>query len=338
MKQKVILTTCFGIEDVVEKELKERDEKSRVLERRKGRVIAEISSLKKVLSMRSIHHVIALKDHFEFSSLEELKERFGKIDFSDVLQKGKTFRITCERVSIEKEHGFTSMDVQRECGEMIVRKYGNKVSLKNFDVEIRVDVVDNLAWVGVQLTKQSLHQRGYRCFAHPAALKPSLAYAMLRIAGVKRENTLLDPMCGGGTIAIEAALSLGCKKIFASDRNPEFVKGALSNAERAGIKEKINFLVADCRKLWWIKEVDKIVTNPPFGVRMGRSRRYLGNLYFRFLSSARDVVNECICLLTLRCEIFRRVLERVGGFEIAHQRTVGQGDIFPKLVVLRKTF
>ncbi len=332
----LLLTTCFGIEDVVEKELKEKDEKSKVIEKRKGRVIVEVSDLEKVFSMRSVHHVIKLLSIFNFNNLKEIKQKLSEIDFSAELRETEKFRITSERVSISKQHDFTSLDLQREAGEVIVTKYKKKVDLKNFDTEIRVDVIDDVCYVGIQLTKESLHKRGYRVFAHSAALKPSLAYAMLRIVDLKKKDTLLDPMCGGGTIAIEAAIAINPRKIFASDKNANYVKGAKKNAEKAGVLDKITFAVKDIKEMGWVGEVDKIVTNPPFGVRMGRGNAYIRKLYFDFLKSARNVVKDRICLLSLKSNIFKQVLKKINDFYIVHERTVGHGNIYPKLFILER--
>ena len=88
---KLLLTTCFGIEDVVEKELKEKDEKSKVIEKRKGRVIVEVSDLEKVFSMRSVHHVIKLLSVFNFNNLKEIKQKLSEIDFSAELRETEKF-------------------------------------------------------------------------------------------------------------------------------------------------------------------------------------------------------------------------------------------------------
>jgi len=330
---RLILTTCFGIEDVVAKELTERISAAKIVELRKGRVIVDVKRIEPVLGLRSIHHVIKLLSVFEFSDIKALAQKIMRIDFSEELKSSKTFRITSERAG---NHEFTSLDLQRIAGEIIVKRYGKKVSLKNFDTEIRVDVIDNLCYVGVQLTRESLHKRGYRVFEHPAALKPTLAYAMLRIAGVKKSESLLDPMCGGGTIAIEAALSVKPRKIFASDKNEKYVEGAKLNAEKAGVARDIEFAVRACRDMRWVGEVDKIVTNPPFGVRMGRGRRFLRKLYFDLLNAGYEVVRDKICLLSLKSSLFKYAVKTHGKFRIVHERTVGHGDIYPKLFVLEK--
>jgi tRNA (guanine6-N2)-methyltransferase len=159
---------------------------------------------------------------------------------------------------------------------------------------------------------------------------------MLRIVDLKKNDSLLDPMCGGATIPIEAALSIEPKKIFASDRNEKYIEGAKKNAEKADVLNKIEFAVKDCKDMTWVGEVDKIITNPPFGVRIGKGRRFLRRLYFNFLNASYDVVNDRICLLSLKSSLFKYVLKKHGKFKIIHERIVGHGNIYPKLFVLEK--
>lgn len=334
---KLILTTCFGIEDVVAKELKEKDREAKILELRKGRVMVDVKKLEPVFTMHSIHHVIKMVSIFRFKTIQDISQKLKETNLDDLLD-ADTFRVTSERACTKTKysHSFTSIDIQKIAGDIILKKYKKKVDLENFDKEIRVDVIDNVCFVGIQLTKNSLHKRGYRVFEHLAALKPTLAYAMLRIIDLRKNESLLDPMCGGGTIPIEAALTIKPKKIFASDKNEKYVQGAKLNAKNAGVLDKIGFETKDCKDMSWVGEVDKVVTNPPFGVRIGRNRKFLKKLYSDFLKACNEVVKDKICLLSLKSNLFKHALKKHGKFRIVHERIVGHGNIYPKLYVIEK--
>ena len=73
-------------------------------------------------------------------------------------------------------------------------------------MRVAVHVVRDQAELYLDLAGESLHQRGYRSEAREAPIKETLAAAMLRLAGWDRKRPLVDPMCGSGTIAIEALL------------------------------------------------------------------------------------------------------------------------------------
>lgn len=339
-----ILFTCPpGLEDIVALELTEKAKVEKIEIRPfgiKGRLLAIIdTTIEKLLSMKSVEHILIYLGSFNIKKdsegLKQIYEKIKDIDFSQYLKKENTFRITSER---KGQHNFTSIDIQKVAGQAIVDKYGNKVKLKGFDVEIRVDVIDEKCLVGIALTSKALHRRGYRVFNHPAALNPVIAYGMVRLSKFKENEFLVDPMTGGGTIPIEAAMHVACKaKIVGLDINPKFVEGAKLNAEVAGVGKCINFEVWDCYKLSEkFKEVDKIVTNPPYGIRMG-SISYVKRLFARFLEQAYKVLKNEGIFTTLALKKIHPLdlLEKV-GFEIIEERNILHGNLNVDLIICRK--
>jgi putative N6-adenine-specific DNA methylase/tRNA (guanine6-N2)-methyltransferase len=341
---KFLLTTNPGIEDIVEKEVRENFKVEKVEKFLQGKVFVSFKkvNLKKLFELHSVYHIIKYVSQFEISSttqkgLEEIYKMLKRIEIEE-MKKVKTFRITSQRIG---EHSFTSILVQKFAGQALVDKYDKKVDLKNFDLNVIVDVIGKKVFVGLQLTKESLHKRFERKFDHPAAIKAPLAYAMLRLANLKKKDVLLDPFCGGGTIPIEAALVWdGDIKILASDWNKKFLEGAKLNARIAGVERFIEFRVGDAReleKVYGKNSIDKIVTNPPYGIRIGDKRK-VKNLYRSFLNSAWNVLNEKgkIVFITLRAGSFRILVQRSRKFLIEHERIVENGGLYPHIFVLKK--
>lgn len=168
-----------------------------------------------------------------------------------------------------------------------------------------------------------LHKRGYRLATAKAPLRETMASALVTASGWTPDAPLLDPFCGSGTIAIEAALMArrrapgfsrrfafmdwpgfdaalweGLKDearkeatdvpltILASDRDAGAIRAAKANAERAGVADAIRF---SCRALSAIEPPAAkgwIVTNPPYGVRVGE-KKLLRDLYSAFGSVLR---------------------------------------------------
>ena len=185
------------------------------------------------------------------------------------------------------------------------------------DLAIFVHLKKNHAGVFVDASGQSLHMRGYRARAGEAPLKETLAAAMLRISGWDRERTLLDPMCGSGTLPIEADLgargvpaqppgkrfgferwashdaeeSLMLSQVRAalvgaaradgprclgSDVDPNIVEIAKDNARKAGSIARFKTLaLADFEPP---SEPFHIVSNPPYGARLGADARFWSEL------------------------------------------------------------
>lgn len=270
----------------------------------------------------------------KFSNLEEIYKIVKQIDF-DFIKPEQSFAIRALRVG---EHDFTSIDIGRVAGQAVIDSYKEskgirlKVNLDEPDVIIRTDVIHNELYVGIDTTgDDALHKRWYRVYNHPAPLNSAIASCMIRLANWNKNKSLFDPMCGGGTIPIEAALKernipIGKNREFAYfklygkilpyiEENREFmeiygmdkfkkhVNGAIRNAESAGVKDTINFFQGDAtlKKL----EADIIITNPPYGLRIG-SKRILKDLYSKFVE---NLFADKIVVITAEYKIFESFLE-----------------------------
>jgi len=176
------------------------------------------------------------------------------------------------------------------------------------DLSIHVYANKNQFHVYLDTSGEPLLQRGYRKQAGTAPLKESLAAGLLYLAGWDKKTPIVDPFCGSGTILIEAALMASniapgiLRKHFAFeslnnfdkeafskvideaasqevdnvdfkfygfDHDPEAIKAARANARRAGVDHLIEFKVREVSKLAPPVEYGMIITNPPYGVRMG---------------------------------------------------------------------
>ncbi|MEM1557442.1 MAG: THUMP domain-containing protein [Thermoproteota archaeon] len=340
---KLLFTTNPGIEDIAIREVEETlGARASIFHNLPGKLIAEIDEkeLNRVFSLRSIYHAVkhisTLEVRIDDEGLLDIYRGLKEIEIED-LEKAKTFRVTGQRTG---EHSFTSVQIQKYAGQAILEKYGKKVDLENFDVNIVCDVVGSKCYVGVQLTREPLHKRFERPFNHPAAIKAPLAYGMLKIAEMKNGNVMLDPFCGGGTILIEAAQVWdGRITILGSDINSRFLEGAKMNIKAAGVEEYVSLKIADARRLdeFYDFKVDKIVTNPPYGVRLGRERN-LKELYLEFLNSASKIMKPDgrIVIINLKATAFRSVVFKTKKFKLVHERVVETGGLYPHIFVLEK--
>ena len=331
-RPQIMVSTIPGLEDVAAGELTERIG-ARIHQVRPsgvgGRVLAAVQRdmMQKVFSLRSIEHVVLLVKEFRIGrTLDALDEIYEQLSGLEV--DGSSFRITCERFG---EHQFSSMDVERVAGQAVLDSNRIPVNLSKPDTEIRVDVLKERCLVGIKLTKVPLHVRYRRAFEHPSALNPVVAYAMLRLSGMKKGDQLLDPFCGGGTIPIEAAQGWRDVDALGVDINPRFVEGAKRNAAAAGLEGRIRFVVGDatdlqrCLPKGWVP--NRVVSNLPFGLRSSISGP-LDRLYEDFLRSLRmmDWEAESICLLTSKAKLLREAARRA-GFRVRQRREISYGGI-----------
>jgi putative N6-adenine-specific DNA methylase len=155
--------------------------------------------------------------------------------------------------------------------------------------------------------REGLFKRGYRKNSVESPIKETMASALIQLSFWRDDRLLMDPMCGSGTIPIEGAL-IGINKapgldrnfasekwpaveekywkdariqaeekieknkklkIIASDIDPEAVKIARENAEKAGVEEYIEFKVMDVKEVKLPEKYGILITNPPYGERIG---------------------------------------------------------------------
>jgi putative N6-adenine-specific DNA methylase len=172
-----------------------------------------------------------------------------------------------------------------------------------------VRLVDDVCTLSIDSSGELLHRRGYRQAVAKAPLRETLAAAMLIGSKWNRQSPLVDPMCGSGTIAIEGAMmarniapGAGRKfafekwpghdaaawsrlvddaksaqaatidtTIIASDRDAGAVQAARTNAERAGVLADMTVEQLPLSAAEFPGETGWIVTNPPYGLRVGES-------------------------------------------------------------------
>lgn len=159
---------------------------------------------------RTLHRLLLVLARSSVESLAEIVAAVREVDLTAYLGPEQSFAVRARR---RGDHPFGSPDVEGAVGQAIVDEYRSEtggrppVDLDDPDVIFRVIVREDRATVTIDTTGQrSLHRRWYRRREHEAALRPTIAAAMLRIAGYEPGDRLVDPMCGAGTIPIEAAL------------------------------------------------------------------------------------------------------------------------------------
>ncbi|HXF60712.1 MAG TPA: methyltransferase domain-containing protein [Caldilineaceae bacterium] len=130
------------------------------------------------------------------------------------------------------------------------------------EINIRLFMEHEHVFVGMRLGERPLSRRAYKVAHVPGSLKPPVAAALLRLAGVRAGERVLDPFCGAGTILIEAAL-LGAHA-QGGDLAQAALAAATANAQAAGVE--IDVQRWDARRLpLEAAAVDRVVTNLPWG-------------------------------------------------------------------------
>lgn len=169
-------------------------------------------------------------------------------------------------------------------------------------MNIRIFIEKEECLLGVRVGLVPLHRRNYKQETLPGSLKAPVAYCMLRLAEIRKDESVLDPMCGVGTIALEAAAFT--KNIIAGDASQE----ALDIAQKSNHTDAdIAFCQRDVRHMTLADaSIDHIVTNAPFGkqVQIDQPELFFTELLQEFLRVLKKDGN--IIVLTDHTDMVRK--------------------------------
>ncbi|XP_037984629.1 THUMP domain-containing protein 2 isoform X3 [Motacilla alba alba] len=175
---------------------------------------------------------------------------------------GLSFRVSC-RCSGAIARILTSQEVGRAIGMALVKQCGWHADLRDPDLEIFVHLNDIHSVVGIPLFRLPLANREY---IRTAGLRSTVAWAMASLAEIRAGALVLDPMCGLGTILLEAAKEWPEACYWGADISDSQLEGADGNIRTAGLVDKIELLKASVKALPLPSEsFDSIISDIPFG-------------------------------------------------------------------------
>ena len=275
------------------------------------------------LRLRTAERVLLLIDSFRAETFEELFDRVFEIRWWDYIaeedqfiiqgrsRKSKLFSISdCQRIT------------EKAIIEKLKMKYKVSWFEKSGPrVKIEVSLLNDIAEITMDTSGDGLHKRGYREVNYKAPLSETIAASLVKLTFWNKYRILADPFCGSGTIPIEAAMiekniAPGLMRdfdfvnfkffdeeifkeekkkcyseikydekleILASDVSHKAIQIARANAEILGLDEDISFFQKDIRDLDLPDDYGIIITNPPYGERIGKKdvdelNRELGEL------------------------------------------------------------
>ena len=185
--------------------------------------------------------------------------------------KGKpSYRLVAQMIGT---HGYRRIDAQKALAQGLAGVFPAswKPAEENAAVEIWLTIHGATAICGLRLSDRTMRHRVYKVEHQPASLRPTIAAAMIRLAGARPGDVLLDPMCGAGTILAEQIelskiRKAGRIEVWGGDNEMSMLRAAASNLHRVGPALLVHW---DARRLPLPNEcVDRIVCNPPFGKQL----------------------------------------------------------------------
>ncbi|KAM4588123.1 tRNA (guanine(6)-N(2))-methyltransferase THUMP3 isoform 1-T3 [Odontesthes bonariensis] len=257
------------------------------------------------------------------------------------------FRVTCNRAG--DKHSFSSNEAARDFGGAVQEFFQWKADMTKFDIEVLLNIHNEEVFIGIALTEESLHRRNISHFG-PTTLRSTLCYGMLRLCEPQASDIILDPMCGTGAIPLEGAIEFNSSFYIAGDNNDMAVNRTVNNVchiqKRRAEKGSTSGLPIDtvqwdlCKLPMRTSSVDIIITDMPFGKRMG-SRKKNWELY---PSCLREMARVCrpgsgkAVILTQDKKCFAKAISRMGGlWRKLHTVWVNVGGLHAGVYLIKRT-
>ncbi|MBO4821636.1 MAG: methyltransferase [Prevotella sp.] len=309
MEFELIAKTFMGLEPILAKELTELGANDVQI----GRRMVSFKGDKELMYRANfqLHTAIRILKpiiHFKARSADDVYDEVLKVDWSKYLDPSKTFAVDSVIFSDEFRHSkFVAYKVKDAIVDQFRESTGNRpnISISNPDIRLHIHIADEDGTLSLDSSGESLHRRGYRQESVEAPLNEVLAAGMILMTGWKGDCDFIDPMCGSGTLLIEAALiaqniSPGVfRKSYAFEKWPDFdeelfdmiynddskerefkhhiygydidmkcVNTARINVKAAGLSQVISVEQADIKDFTQPAKKSIMVTNPPYGERI----------------------------------------------------------------------
>lgn len=306
---KLIAKTFQGLEDVLAKELTALGAK----EVTPGRRMVSFMGNKELMyranfSLRTAVRVLKPIATFKANDADEVYDAVKAINWNDYLDLETSFAVDSVVYSEEFRHSkFVAYKVKDAIVDFFREKTGKRpnISITNPCVKFNMHIAETDCTLSLDSSGESLHKRGYREATVESPINEVLAAGMIQLTGWHGECDLIDPMCGSGTIAIEAALiarniapGVFHKKyafenwkdfdrdlldeiynddsqekdfehhIYAYDIDKNAVQIALTNVKSAGVAADVTVTAQPLQQFKQPEEKSLMITNPPYGERI----------------------------------------------------------------------
>lgn len=310
-KYRIILPCHFGLEAVLKREVYDLGYDIDKVEDGRVSFIGDADAVCRAnIFLRTAERVLICVGSFRAVTYDELFESVKACPWEEFLPENARFWVT--KASSVNSRLFSPSDIQSIVKKAMVERMKQHYDVQWFeengaDYPVRVFLNKDEVTVCLDTTGESLHKRGYRTKAGKAPISETLAAALIMLTPWKKDRVLIDPFCGSGTFAIEAAMMAagiapGAGRNFTAeswtnfidrqlwydavneaeemadtnidtciegyDIDPEVIKVAKENAVRAGVEKLVRFRVRDVAALESDREYGFIITNPPYGERL----------------------------------------------------------------------
>ena len=309
MEFELIAKTFQGLEPVLAAELTELGANNIQIGRRMVSFVGNKELMYRAnFQLRTAIRILKPIKHFRATTAEEVYDAVKQVAWTQYLTNDTTFAVDSVVFSNEFRHSkFVAYKVKDAIVDQFREKTGDRpnIRLVNPDIQLHIHIAEYDCTLALDSSGESLHRRGYRQESVEAPLNEVLAAGIILQTGWRGECDLIDPMCGSGTIPVEAALiargiapgvfrkEYAFEKwpdfdpdlfsaiydddsrerpfdhhIYGYDNNRQAVAIATKNVRVAGLSKEITIDFKDFKDFVQPREKSIIITNPPYGERI----------------------------------------------------------------------
>ncbi|MEE9431029.1 MAG: THUMP domain-containing protein [Melioribacteraceae bacterium] len=309
-KIKFIAKTFAGLEEVLAEELLNIGASDVSIQKRAVSFVGDEKLLYTAnLSLRTCLRILKPIHKFNAINTDQLYRNIQKYDWTNLISVDDTFAIDSVVHSEYFKHSkYAALKVKDAIVDQIRYAKGKRPNIDIEDPTFRINlhIDQNVVTISLDSSGESLHRRSYRLDGEKAPLNEVLAVGMILLSGWNGQSNFVDPMCGSGTLVVEAAMlakniapnfkrnnfgfmnwkSFDKKlyvevkedlvsnqnkfefRIIGSDISSRAIESAKKNAERAEVFDMISFEQNDYEQLEHNLDSGVIITNPPYGERL----------------------------------------------------------------------
>ena len=249
---KMIAKTFYGFEEILSKELLKLGAQNIEKGSRSVSFYGDKGFMYKAnLSLRTAIKILKPIKSFKFKDQDDFYNKIYKVDWEKYLDKDGSFLVSSIvfHSNLFNHSKYVSLKVK----DAVVDRFRDlfkcrpNIDLIQPDLKINIHVNKNTCNVSLDSSGESLHKRGYKAFGTIAPINEVLAAGIILMSDWKADSDFLDPMCGGGTILIEAAM-IACniapnlnRKEFAFEKWKDWDEELFELIEKSVIKKAVKF-------------------------------------------------------------------------------------------------
>ncbi len=352
MKTMELIAPChFGLEAVLKKEIIDLGYDIIKVEDGKVTFLGDAEAICRAnIFSRTAERILLKIGSFKALTFEELFEKTKALPWEEFIPENGKFWV--KKATSMKSKLFSGSDIQSIMKKAIVERLKQSYKKDWFEEDgneypVRVTILKDEVTIGLDTSGDSLHKRGYRLLVGKAPISETLAAALILLTPWNKDRILVDPFCGSGTFAIEAAMiganiAPGMNRHFtaqkwenlipkseweavlkeaetlvrkdikmdiqAYDIEENMIKAARENAKRAGVENYIHFQKRPVCELSHSKKYGFIITNPPYGERI-ETKESIPEIYAQLGKRLKELDSWSAYIITA-CEETERYIGR----------------------------